>query len=266
MSSKPYSKLSDIEKTKLINQYYIQDKLSFIETAKQLNTYANKIRRDAKKFKIDIRNKSEAQKNALETGKHTHPTKGKERGISTKNKIGLSVLNSWAGLSEADLEQRKQKSKLQWEKMTNEEKQNIQQSANKAVREASKTGSKLEKFLYSNLVKSGYRVDFHKEQMLSNTRLHIDMFLTTMNIAIEVDGPSHFKPVWGSDALQKNQKYYQKKTGLLLGKGVKIIRVKQTKDFSKSRSNIVYDRLTHAINELKTNNTLNTIEIGDENV
>ena len=63
-----------------------------------------------------------------------------------------------------------------------------------------------------------------------------------------------------------HQKYDQKKTGLLLGKGVKIIRVKQTKDFSKSRSNIVYDRLTHAINELKTNNTLNTIEIGDENV
>lgn len=266
MSHKKYDALSDTEKTSLLNEYYVKNKLSFADIANKFETYANKIRRDAKKLDIPIRTKSEAQKNALHSGKHNHPTKGKTRDESTKIKIGLSVLNSWATMSESDLEDRKNKSKLQWEKKSDEEKQNIQQSANKAVREASKTGSKLEKFLYSSLVKNGYRVDFHKEQMLSNTRLHIDMFLTTMNIAIEVDGPSHFKPVWGSDALQKNQKYDQKKTGLLLGKGVKIIRIKQTKDFSQSRSNIVYDRLIHAIDELKSNNTLNTIEIGDENV
>lgn len=266
MSYKKYDNLSDGEKTALLNEYYVENKLSFADIANKFETYANKIRRDAKKLNIPIRNKSEAQKNALDSGKHNHPTKGKTRDESTKIKIGLSVLNSWATMSESDLEDRKTKSKLQWEKKSDEEKQNIQQCANKAVRQASKTGSKLEKFLYANLLKDGHRVDFHKEQMLSNTRLHIDMFLPTMSIAIEVDGPSHFKPVWGQTALQKNQKYDQKKTGLLLGKGVKIIRIKQTKDFSQSRANIVYGRLIDAIQELNANNTINTIEIGDENV
>jgi very-short-patch-repair endonuclease len=265
MSLKAYDKLSDTEKTQLITEYYINRRLSFGDVAKELNTYANKIRRDAKKYNIDIRTKSDAQKNALQNGKHQHPTKGKQRDIDTKTKIGLSVLNAWAGLTSEELQTRKNKSKLQWEQMTQEERDNIQNSANKAVRQASKTGSKLEKFLWNKLLNDGFRVDFHKEQILSNTKLHIDMFLPTMNIAIEVDGPSHFKPVWGSDALKKNQKYDQKKNGLLLGKGIKIIRVKQTKDFSQSRGLIVYERLVEAIKEIK-NNTIQTMEIGDENV
>lgn len=265
MSYKKYDNLSDIDKTKIIKEYYIDKSFSFADIAKKFDTYANKIRRDARKFEIPIRSKSDAQKNALNTGKHKHPTKGMSRDISTKTKIGLSVLNSWASLSSKDLQDRKQKSKLQWEQKTEEEKNNIRHSANQAVRSASKTGSKLEKFLYNLLLQDGYRVEFHKEQMLSNTKLHIDMFLPNMNIAIEVDGPSHFKPVWGEDALQKNQKYDQKKTGLLVGKGIKVIRVKQTKDFSRSRGLIVYGRLIEAIKEVE-NNKVTNIEIGDENV
>ena len=77
-----YQNLSDIEKKNTIEELYVKQKLSFGDIANKLNTYANKIRRDAKKFQIRIRDKSEAQSNAIKTGKHKHPTKGTERPYS----------------------------------------------------------------------------------------------------------------------------------------------------------------------------------------
>lgn len=260
--SKKYSSMSDKDKTKHIKEYYIDKGMSFADIAVELNTYANKIRRDAKKFGIKIRDKSEAQSNALSSGKHKHPTKGKKRDQKTKEKIGLSVMKSWDGLSEKELTIRKQKSKLAWENLDENQKANIISMANQAVRESSKTGSKLEKFLLKRLLDDGYNVDFHKEQILSNTKLQIDLFLPILSIAIEVDGPSHFLPVWGQDVLDKNKKYDQKKTGLIIGKGLSLIRVKQLTDFSKTRALIIYNKLVEAIQIIKTTNQ-KLIEIED---
>lgn len=260
--SSKYDKLSDQQKKDYIKNQYVVDKKSFGDIAKDCGTYANKIRRDAKKFGIKIRDKKEAQKNALNTGKHKHPTKGIIRSEETKNKIGLSVMKSWDGLDEKELKKRKQKSKLAWESMNENKKNNIISAANKAVRESSKKGSKLEKFLLQELMSRGFVVEFHKEQILSNTKLQIDLFLPTMNIAIEVDGPSHFLPVWGEEALKRNQKYDQKKSGLIVGKGLFLIRIKQTHDYSKARALTIIDKLISAINTIK-DSKVSTIEIED---
>jgi very-short-patch-repair endonuclease len=151
------------------------------------------------------------------------------------------------------LEKRKQKFRDNWEKLSIEEKQNMQKAATDAVRKSSKEGSKLEKFLLSSLITSGYKVEFHKEQSLVTTKLQIDLFLPSMNTAIEVDGPSHFLPVWGDDALQKNIEYDRKKQGLILGKGLLLIRIKQTKDFSKTRANILFQKLQNILNDIQNN-------------
>lgn len=238
-----YNDLSDHEKKQKITQLYEVENKSFQDIATLLDTYANKIRRDAIKFKINIRDKSEAQKNALKTGKHSHPTKGKIRDETTKYKIGNAVLKSWGSLSETELAQRKQKAKTNWKNLSDDEKAFMQQKANRAVRESSKVGSKLEKFILNNLLKDGYKVNFHQEQTLSNTKLQIDMVLPTMNTAIEIDGPSHFLPVWGEDTLQKNITYDQKKNGLILGKGMVLIRIKQLKDYSNTRAQNMYNQL-----------------------
>lgn len=257
-----YQNLSDNEKRRLIQQYYEKDKLSFADIAVKLGTYSNKIRRDAIRFNMNIRNKSEAQSNALNTGRHKHPTKNTTRTKETKNKIGQSVIKSWESLSDAELKRRRQQSKQIWDNLSEDEKQNRLKLANQAVREASKKGSKLEHFLLTHLIGDGYKVDFHKEQLLSNTRLQIDLFLPTMNVAIEVDGPSHFEPVWGDDALKKNKKYDQKKAGLITGKGIRLIRIKQRHDFSKARANNIYHKLYQILSEPNKNNKL-TIEIED---
>lgn len=247
-----YEDLSSAKKKEAIQKLYEEEKKSFQQIAEIYSTYANKIRRDAKKFNIPIRDKSEAQKNALLTGSHTHPTKGKKRSESTKSKIGAGVLSSWENMDETELQRRKEKAKQQWDNLSDDEKQNIIDAANKAVRNTSKTGSKLEKYLLSELIKSGYKPEFHKEESILNTKLQIDIFIPSLNVAIEVDGPSHFLPVWGEDALNRNIKYDNKKTGLLLGKGCVLIRIKQTKDYSPSRARIIWIEISKRLAEIKT--------------
>ena len=235
-SQRSYSDLSKAEKELIINDLYTNQGKSFADIAELYDTYANRIRRDAKSLDIQIRDKSEAQKNALKTGSHKHPTKGTQRSTETKEKIGKAIVELWDNMDDATIEDRKQKCRERWDQLSEDDKRLMQKMATDAVRVASKMGSKLEKFLLEGLLKHGFKVDFHKEQSLVTTKLQIDLFLPTMNTAIEVDGPSHFSPVWGNDALQKNISYDNKKQGLILGKGLVLIRIKQTKDFSKTRS------------------------------
>jgi very-short-patch-repair endonuclease len=258
-----YSNLSDEEKYTILDQLYSQQQQSFADIADAYETYPNKVRRDAKRLQIQIRNKSEAQKNALSSGKHKHPTKGKPRSADIKKKIGSGVLSSWEELTDQELQLRKDKAKENWQKLSEEEKQNMQRAATNAVRLSSKVGSKLEKFILTQLLADGYYVEFHKEQTLVNTKLQIDLFLTKINTAIEIDGPSHFLPVWGENALQKNISYDQKKEGLILGKGWHLIRIKQLRDFSTTRSQILYDKLIQVISQIDSNTTPQRIIVED---
>lgn len=258
-----YDNLNDAQKEHIIRDLYQQSNYSFGDIAERLQTYPNKIRRDAKKFNIPIRSKSEAQKNALNTGKHKHPTKGVARPEEIKQKIGLGVLNAWEKLDDIEIESRKSKAKANWDKLDDNTKDSMHRSAMQAVRHSSKVGSKLEKFLLEQLMKQGYSVEFHKEQTLTNTKLQIDLFLPQLNIAIEVDGPSHFKPVWGEETLNRNQKYDKKKSGLIVGKGWHLIRIKQTKDFSVARANLIYNDLRSAIQDCQKSDIQKTITIED---
>lgn len=258
-----YDNLSDIDKEKLIRTWYEELNKSFADIAASWGTYPNKIRRDAKKFNITIRNKSQAQKNALDNGKHKHPTKGTNRSSETKQKIGMSVLQAWETLDAHELAARKLKAKTNWENLDEHIKANMHQAAMAAIRQSSKVGSKLENFLLQKLLADGLHVDFHKEQSLVNTRLQIDLFIPSINTAIEVDGPSHFEPVWGHKSLSRNQKYDQKKEGLIIGRGWNLIRIKQTKDFSNARGDLIFQKLKDALALCKNTRTPLTISLED---
>lgn len=260
-----YSKMSDKQKKIFLVEQYEKLGYSFQDIAKQIGTYSNKIRRDAIKLGINIRDKSAAQKKALSSGRSKHPTEGIKRSDDVKNKIGNSVMNSWANIDDKTLQQRKNKAKENWNNLSDDIKEHMLREANIAVRSASKTGSKLEKFLLDKLLDTGYIVDFHKEQSLLNTKLQIDIFLPEYNIAIEVDGPSHFQPVWGEDALKRNKKYDNKKTGLILGKGLFLVRIKQSKDFSPAKAQVIFEKLKDTINNIINKNILQdkVIYLGD---
>ena len=94
-----YWSLQDQERASLLQDAYNNKKMSWIQIATELNTYPNKIRREAKRLGIQSRTKSVAQKEALKEGRSLHPTKGKKLHENTKLKISESQGLIWDSLS-----------------------------------------------------------------------------------------------------------------------------------------------------------------------
>ena len=230
---------------------YLNKKRSFGDIAKQFGTYANKIRREAIRFGIQPRDKSKAQKNALKSGSHTHPTKGPRRSQETKEKIGDGVAENWDNMSEEEYNRRSEIAKDKWNAMSQAERDALQKKASDAVRKASKEGSKLENYLLNVLRKQSYVVQFHRKGLLPNERLEIDLFLPNIRTAIEIDGPSHFFPIWGEDSLARNLRADAQKTGLLLSRGFVVIRVKHlSKHVSESQMRKLSKAVLEKINQI----------------
>jgi len=214
---------------KIIDMY--EDGKSTYEIAKELSTYANKIRRILMKHGVELKDKSQAQKNAIDKGKSEIPTKrGNKRTKEEKVKISKGLKQMWEKMSEKTYREYVKRGKDRWNSMSEEEKKQMSESALKAIRVAGREGSKLEKFLFSELTKNGHVVEFHKKNLIANQNLEIDMYIPAFKTIIEIDGPSHFLPIWGEEKLQKQIKADSTKTGLILSKGFVIIRVKSMKD------------------------------------
>jgi len=230
---------------------YVNKQWSTYQIAEKLNTYPNKIRRVLQKNKIALRGSQDAQKNALSTGRATHPTEGLSRSESTKKKISEAQGEVWDSLSTKEKQYRSEIGKQAWEQKTDEEKALFIMKAQEAVRKSSRIGSKLEHFLLSELGKQNIKVEFHKEHWLQNQKLQVDLYLPQYRTAIEVDGPSHFKPVWGQDNLNKNIRADQQKTGLVLHSKLVMIRIKQTQSLTQRYMRNVLKELLSLLEQIK---------------
>ena len=205
---------------------YNKKERSFAEIANDLGTYSNKVRRAAIQLGIQPRSKSQAQSLALKHGRIEHPTEGKKRDESVRHKIADGVATYWSEMGEEEYNSRVQKAKEQWQNMSEKDRQDLMKAASEGVRRASVNGSKMENFVLNKLRSLGYVVQFHRKGLLSNERLEVDLFLPELKTVIEIDGPSHFLPLWGEESLARNLKADAQKTGLLITRGFAIIRVK----------------------------------------
>lgn len=213
-----------------IVKMYVEDNKSTYEIAEFYKTYPNKIRRILVKSGVELKNKSEAQKNAIQKGSSIHPTSGKKRTQKEKLKISSGLQKYWEDMDEDLYKSKIKNAKERWKTISETDKQKMLDAAIKSIQVAGKEGSKLEKFLYSSLVDFGYVVEFHKKYLIQNEYLEIDMYVPSLKTIIEIDGPSHFLPIWGEEKLQKQIKADFNKTGLILSKGMVIIRVKNLSD------------------------------------
>lgn len=238
-----------MNENKIINMYENENKSTY-EIADEFDTYPNKIRRILLKHGCELKDKSTAQKNALDRGITEHPTKGKKRSEKTKLKISESQAKVWKGLSEEEKLQRSLIGKESWNKKSPEEKAIFLQKAGDAIRHAARTGSKMEKFLLEALISEDFKVEFHKTHWLQNSELEIDLFLPDIRTVIEVDGPSHFAPVWGYENLARNKLSDMQKDGLVLRQGMVMVRVKQTKRLSQKYMRDVLDQLLNLLNKI----------------
>jgi very-short-patch-repair endonuclease len=237
--------------TQKIIDLYVNENKSTYEIAELFNTYPNKIRRLLVKNNVELKDKSEAQKNAIKSGKAIHPTLGKSRSFDEKLKISSGVKKYWYEMDDQTYEDKVKKAKLRWSELSESEKTKMLESAIKAIQIAGKEGSKLEKFLYEEIISSGFKVEFHKKYLIQNENLEIDMYVPEIKTIIEVDGPSHFLPIWGDEKLQKQIKADSHKTGLILSKGFVIIRIKNLSD-----SVCLSDREKLRLDLLKTLSTI----------
>ena len=219
--------------------------------AEAYETYPNRIRRILIRYGKELNDRSTAQKNAIKTGRSKHPTEGTKRDSEVKNKISEGVYRSWKNLSEAERQNRVDKSRVQWYNMTEQERENLRSAAAMAVRKASIDGSKMENFIMVELTRLGWDVIFHKTGLIPSEHLEVDIFLPAINTAIEIDGPAHFYPIWGEANLQKHVKADAHKSGLLLAQGFVIIRIKHlTKSLSEKHKRDVLIQLVELLQKL----------------
>lgn len=205
---------------------YVDNNKSTYEIAQEFNTYPNKIRRILKKHNVSMKSKSEAQKLALENGRSEHPTKGKKRTEEEKLSISESLSDHWENMTDEERELRAAQAKERWDNMSAAQRDKMSKLGTEAIRRAGKEGSKLEKFVMGKLGEHGYGVDFHNTTLIPNEKLEIDLYIPELKTIIEIDGPSHFLPIWGEDKLQKQIKADLQKSGRILSRGYAIIRVK----------------------------------------
>jgi len=224
---KKYLSMNQLENKKWLYQQYITNDRSCEDIAIELGTYRQKVRRALIKVDIKLKDQSSAQVAALKSHRSKHPTLGTKRPEDIKLRISEKVSQNWSEITPEELERRSKISRQQWDAMSITEQQNLVKAGIAAILRASREGSKIEKSLWEGLTKAGYMIEYHKEGILSGGgKLQIDMFIPSLSTAIEVDGPSHFLPIWGDDKLQKTIQSDQKKTGLLLSMGIVILRIK----------------------------------------
>lgn len=229
-----------------MNEQYHNKNRSLQDIADELGTNRQRIRRALIRLNIPRKDKRAAQQAALNSGRAEHPTEGKPRPEHVKTKIAEGVHREWANADEATLRQRSERAREQWSKKTPEERQQLLKMAQDAVRVAAKEGSKLERFLRDGLTKAGYDVRYHVTGIVPNANLEVDLLLPAQSVAIEIDGPSHFLPIWGDENLSKNIRADLQKTGLLLGQDLVVIRVKQ---LSNNVSRLIQNKLLTSVCE-----------------
>jgi len=227
---------------------------SIREIAAIYNTYPNKILRLLKKSSEPLRSKEEAARMAVDKGKIKPPMLGKKRTQEEKDNISVKRAKKWKEMSEEDLNAFKASAKDRWDSQTEEEKIYKQQKAGEALRRASIEGSKAEKFLYRELTKRGYDVIMHKTGLIPGEKYEIDLFLPSLTIAIEIDGPQHFFPIYGQENLNRNIKYDSIKNGALLSRGICVIRVKYlAKHNSQKINNELFELVYSKIKDIEQN-------------
>jgi very-short-patch-repair endonuclease len=222
------------------------------DIAKELGVTERRVRYAMKKMGVKSRSRSDAIKLALKQNRLKHPTKGKARSKKERESISRGVAKSWEKMDPEKRKAYSERAKRLWEDMEDERKKEMLKRAAQMTQKTSRDGSKLEKSLYESLTRSGYIVEFHREGLIPNHKLQLDMFVPELRTAIEIDGPAHFYPIYGEEALQKNIKSDKEKSGLILAHGMVMLRIKHLHDtVSDKVKRDVYNAVKHELQKIE---------------
>jgi very-short-patch-repair endonuclease len=220
MATKPKD-VKTLTKDVLHVEYFDKER-STTSIAEEYGTNPKRISRLLKKHGYIARTRSEAQKLVVVD---LHPTRGKKRTDEEKIAISKGGADSW---DQDRKDAASAQAKKQWDLRTEEERQRISSKAVQGLREAAKNGSRMEHEIVACLRDNGNTV-LHHDMALPNEKLEVDIWVTNLDVVIEVDGIFHVEPVYGEEKLQKTQDADKRKNNLLVKNGFAVLRLIITK-------------------------------------
>lgn len=240
----------------LKKEYEIENK-STSQIAKEQGTYPMTIRRALKKHGFVIRDKSQAQKNNLE--KNGSPLQGRARSHAEKMRISMGLQEHWDNMTPEERVAakliRSEIGKSAWDKKTEEEKKKAINKMRIGNRKKGRKGSKNENMVADMLINAGFNIIQRSRDYSPGRRFEIDIAMLKEKIAIEWDGPNHFLPIYGEQALESVKAKDNIKNYSLVKSGWTVIRVR---DHSTSSTLSFCRRACDKI--------IKTIEVSDKNV
>lgn len=232
-----------------VRRLYHDEGLSMRKVASALKVPLATLSRFMKKHGISSRDKTQAQKNFLRD--HDHQMTGRNHTEATRRKISRGLGEFWNGLSEEETIALKRKIgsawKRKWEGMSDAERSAMMEELSNKAKEAQGEGSRLERFIAEELRKRGYTVEERSTNYTAGKSFEVDIALPTERIAIEVDGPTHFMPIYGEDHLAQQQARDARKDELVQSTGYSVLRIR---DNNGPLSQLRIDKIVEAIKEI----------------
>ena len=237
------------------------EKLSTYKTAEVLGCNQSHVVRLIQKHNkanpdnpIKKRNKSEAQLNYLEQA-GTHQREGTTHSEDTKDAISDKMRVFYeSDEGEAAKDRIREYRQQEWAEKTEAEKTAILEdlkSANRAKMQSGE-GSNFENYLAEQLTAEGYAPEQRTKTWTPGNKFHVDIALPQEKVIIEVDGPTHWSPIYGDAELQKVIAKDARKDAVLLSNGWNILRVQ---DSSGSTTRARYKRVLDALAEIQYSST-----------
>ena len=228
----------------ILQQKYVDNKMSTVAIAKEYDVDAKTINRLLRKYGFAIRSRKDSQNLSFE--QHGHPRAGKKLEKATKDKISNSVSRSW---TEEKKKKQSDDTKLYWTKQSDEYKTSILSKCNVGLRESAKSGSKVEMIIHQVLDQRGLHFLCHEPLLFENRALKVDIFISSLDLIVEIDGPSHVLPIFGQEKLDAQIRADEEKNALAVSKGLKILRFRVLyKNLSKKRLRDIQADFIEALN------------------
>ncbi len=232
-------------------ELYFNQQLSLKVVADKLNTYPNNVRRILLKAGYTLRDKAASQIIAMESGRAEHPTKGKKLSKKTKLAISKGLETAWENRPAAQKIALANDAKTRWHEREPSVQAEFAKKAALGVRNAGIYGSKIEQFLLAKLREQGFNPQYQRENLIFSERMRVDIFLPDDSIALEIDGPTHYVPIWGEEALVEKMAKDDKKNGLLLYCGYHVLRVRcRRKTLTKNYKELVWSKVYWEVERL----------------
>lgn len=232
-----------------VRRLYQDEGMSLRNVAKELGVSLATLSRFMKKVGIQTRDKATAQKNYLKDNEHQMA--GRTHTEETKQKISQGLGEFWDSLSPEASEELRQRIgsgwKRKWESMSEAERHAMMSELSAKSRLSQGNGSRLERFIAEELRSRGFIVEERTTNYTIGKDMEVDLALPSQGIAIEVDGPTHFLPIYGEDHLAQQQERDGRKDQQIIDAGYSVLRIR---DNNGPLSQLRMERIVSAINDI----------------